>query len=138
MVPLTLLGLLVLGACAVLVSPPGPDATQDRGRQLYNANCFSCHGGVVGGAMMDYPPRHNERGHTWHHPDCELKTVIRDGSTPMTEAMRRMMAPPDAPRMPAWRGQLSEEEIDLVLAFIKTMWNEEQRRYQAQITRQQC
>ncbi len=110
----------------------------ERGRAIYNSTCIACHGGGVGGSMMDYPPRHNANGHTWHHPDCELKTVVKTGGGPMVEMMRQMMAPPGAPTMPAFRERLSDEEIDAVLAFIKTMWTEEERRFQAQITREAC
>lgn len=88
--------------------------------------------------MMDYPPKHNANGHTWHHPDCELIEVILTGTSPMTEMMREMMAPPGAPTMPAWREKLSDDEIDAVLAYIKTMWTDEQRAVQEQVTRQQC
>lgn len=88
--------------------------------------------------MMDYPPRHNANGHTWHHSDCELVNVVREGSSAMTDAMREMMAPPEAPRMQAFKDRLSPEEIDAVLAFIKTMWTADQRAVQALVTQDQC
>lgn len=88
--------------------------------------------------MMDYPPRHNANGHTWHHPDCELKQVINSGGDAMTEQMRQMMAPPDAPRMPAFRDQLANQDIDAVLAYIKSMWTEDERRFQDQVTKEAC
>lgn len=128
--------LLLVFACTPPL--PRPEARVTRGEAIYNATCIACHGGPTGGSMMDYPPRHNASGHTWHHPDCELKTVIKDGGNAMTEQMRRMMAPPGAPTMPVFRDRLSDEEIDAVLAFIKTMWTEDERRFQEQITREQC
>ena len=89
--------------------------------------------------MMDYPPKHNANGHTWHHPDCELKQVILNGGDEMTEMMRQMMGVPTAvPRMPAWKGKLSDEDIAAILAFVKTMWTEEERQFQARITQQAC
>lgn len=109
-----------------------------RGEQLYNANCASCHGGPTGGGMMDYPPKHNANGHTFQHPDCELAQIVWNGGDAMTEAMRQMMAPPDAPTMPAWREKLSTEEIDAVLAYIKTMWTPNERDAQARITKEAC
>jgi mono/diheme cytochrome c family protein len=109
-----------------------------RGQEVYNANCLSCHGGPVGGRMEDYPPRHTASGHTWHHPDCALKQIIRDGSSPMTEAMREMMAPPDAPKMLPFKDLLSAEDIDAVLAYIKTMWTPDQRELQASFTEEMC
>jgi mono/diheme cytochrome c family protein len=110
-----------------------------RGEQLYNANCLVCHSGATGGFMMDYPPKHNANGHTWHHPDCELKQVILNGGDEMTAMMRQMMNVPDSvARMPAWKDKLSNEEIDAILAFIKTWWAQDQREFQARITKQQC
>lgn len=118
----------------------GGDASAQvaHGKQLYSANCASCHGGPTGGSMMDYPPKHNHNGHTWHHPDCELVQIIKTGTDPMVEMMRRMMAPPGAPTMPAWRDKLSDEEIDAVLAYIKTMWTPAERESQAEISQQGC
>lgn len=124
-----------------VVERPAPsvmNAQVSRGERLYDANCATCHGGPTGGGMMDYPPKHNASGHTWHHPDCELVEVIKTGGGPMVEMMRRMMAPPGAPTMPAWRDKLSDDEIGDVLAYIKTMWTPQQREAQAQITREAC
>lgn len=142
--PLVLVGatLVLVSASVVWLALPRetarPTGPLTRGAGIYNANCASCHGGPTGGGMMDYPPRHNANGHTWHHPDCELEEVVRTGSGPMVEMMREMMAPPGAPTMPAFRTSLTDEEIDEVLAFIKTMWTPEQRAAQERATREQC
>ncbi len=120
------------------VAPNVLSAQERRGEEIYNANCITCHGGPTGGAMMDYPPRHNANGHTWHHPDCELKQIVRVGGDEMTDMMRQMMAPPDAPKMQAFGDKLSNDEIEAVLAFIKTMWTPEEREVQAQITQEEC
>jgi mono/diheme cytochrome c family protein len=120
-------------------SSQGRSILLERGEQLYTTNCQSCHGGATGGSMMDIPPPHNANGHTWHHPDCQLKGVIFNGSDEMGEMMRRMMGvPDDVPRMPAWKGVLSEEDVDAILLHIKTWWTEEQRRFQQQRTIQAC
>ncbi len=113
-------------------------AQERRGEEIYNANCVTCHGGPTGGSMMDYPPRHNANGHTWHHADCQLEQIVREGADEMTDMMRQMMAPPDAPRMQAFKDRLSGDEIDAVLAYIKTMWTPEERTVQAQVTREEC
>jgi len=47
---------------------PSLSAGERRGEAIYVANCQTCHGGRTGGSMMEYPPRHNANGHTWHHP----------------------------------------------------------------------
>jgi mono/diheme cytochrome c family protein len=36
--------------------------------------------------------------------------------------------------MPAFKGQLTDEEIEAVLTFMKSRWGEEERRYQWWIT----
>jgi mono/diheme cytochrome c family protein len=129
-----------LGSARLLGHGPPPEltATERRGETIYITSCASCHGGRDGGTMMDYPPRHNANGHTWHHPDCELTEIVREGGDPMTEAMREMMAPPDAPRMQAFKDRLPPEEIAAVLAYIKTMWTPDERAAQADVTRQAC
>ncbi len=116
------------------------NAQQLRGQTIYygTANCASCHGGPTGGDMMDYPPRHNSNGHTWHHPDCALKQIIRDGGDEMTAAMRDMMAPSGALKMPVFKDRLSDADIDAVLAYIKTMWFSYQQDAQAELTQTYC
>lgn len=133
---------LTSGALPIVQVPfvprPSLSAQEREGGTLYVANCQTCHGGPSGGSMMDYPPRHNANGHTWHHPDCELLQIVRDGGDEMTQAMREMMAPPDAPQMPVWRDKLSDDQISAVLAYIKTMWTPQERDAQAEITQQSC
>jgi len=135
-----LLAVVVVSACSRLPPIPGGSASHDvrRGEALYNQYCLSCHGGPAGGSMMDYPPRHNANGHTWHHPDCQLKEIIKNGSDEMTRKMRQMMAPPNAPTMLAFKDVLTDEDIDAILAFIKTWWTDQQRSFQAQVTRANC
>ncbi len=129
-----------LGSAPSRGQSPAPEltATERRGEEIYTARCARCHGGSDGGTMMDYPPRHNANGHTWHHPDCELTQIVREGGDAMTDAMREMMAPPNSPRMQAFKDRLSAEEIAAVLAYIKTMWTAEERDVQAKITQQEC
>lgn len=119
---------------------PATDFTAQelRGRTIHAANCASCHGGLTGGGMMDYPPRHNSNGHTWHHPDCQLKQIVLEGGDEMTAMMRDMMAPSGAPTMQAFKDRLSDADIDAVLAYIKTLWSPEERELQAGVTRESC
>ena len=109
------------------------------GQQLYSANCASCHGGATGGSMMSVPPPHNASGHTWHHPDCQIINTVLEGPGEMSDMMREMMGvPEESPRMPAFKGTLTEEEVRAVLGYIKTWWTDEQRRHQERVTRQIC
>jgi mono/diheme cytochrome c family protein len=92
------------------------------GESLYTANCQSCHGGREGKGGADIAPPHNETGHTWHHPDAQLKEWILNGKTGQG-------------RMPPFKDKLSEEEVNAILAYIKTWWTEEQRQSHADVSR---
>lgn len=105
---------------------------QRHGEQVYNANCLSCHLGPTGGTIADDPPRHNANGHTWHHPDCALRTMIREGSAGIVQVSRSALP------MQPFKDRLSRDEIDSVIAFIKTMWTPGQRNAQASFTREMC
>lgn len=109
------------------------EAALERGGELYQANCASCHGADLAGAA-DWkkpnddgsyrPPPHDSSGHTWHHPDRVLIEIIRDGS--------------DFPqsRMPAFGDRLTTEDIEAILEFIKTSWGPQEKAYQNQVTKQ--
>ncbi|MEX2324029.1 MAG: cytochrome c [Acidimicrobiia bacterium] len=105
-----------------------------RGGQLYQANCASCHGADLAGAPDwkspsedgSYPaPPQDSSGHTWHHSDHVLIEIIRDGS--------------DFPksRMPAFGDRLTDEDIEAILEFIKRSWGPQEKAYQSQITEQE-
>jgi len=105
---------------------------QRQGEQVYNANCVSCHLGPDGGTIEDDPPRHNANGHTWHHPDCALRTAVREGSAGIVDVSRSAMP------MQPFKDLLSPEDVEAVLAYIKTMWTPAQREAQASFTREMC
>jgi mono/diheme cytochrome c family protein len=124
---LALLGLVVSSTGVLGAARERWDAlnepAEQRGARIYQMSCFGCHGGASGGAITDRPPKHNASGHTWHHPDCEIERMIREGI---------------APDMPAYGGRLGEEEIRAVVTHIRSMWSDDQRRQQAGITRARC
>jgi mono/diheme cytochrome c family protein len=93
----------------------------ERGEIFYQANCLTCHGDREGRGATSGAPSHNEAGHTWHHPDAQLKEWILNG---------RLFG-----GMPAFKGKLTEQDADAVLTYIKTWWTEVQRESQADISR---
>lgn len=131
---------LVIGAVALLVggliawnvratttitsaNPNNPRAIA-LGKQVYAAQCASCHGANLEGQPnwqqplptggMPAPP-HDATGHTWHHNDVSLFTTVKYGG--------QATAPADyKSNMPALGGVLSDTEIYAVLAYIKSTW----------------
>ena len=100
--------------------PTGSKVIDQTGAELYAANCQSCHGDRDGKGAILGAPSHGETGHTWHHPDAQLKDWIMNGK-PFS-------------RMPAFQDMLNESEVDAILAYIKTWWTEAQRQGQADVS----
>lgn len=96
----------------------GPEKIK-RGEAVYRKNCASCHGpngeATPGwrnpGADGKYPPPPLDgSAHAWHHSTETLEEMIRKGS------------PGGAGGMPAWDGKLTNQEIDDVIVWIKSLW----------------
>jgi len=119
--------------------PPLPTldlALVQKGKEVYQANCATCHGSEAEGAQNWatprpdglYPPApHDDAGHTWHHSDHVLYETIRDG---MDDPLR----PGSLLRMPAFGGKLSDIEIRALIEYFKSLWTEEHRRWQLEQT----
>ena len=93
-----------------------------RGEAVYRANCANCHGpngeATPGwrnpGADGRYPPPPLDgSAHAWHHSTETLETMIRVGS------------PAAIGGMPAWDGKLTNQQIDDVIVWIKSLWPDE-------------
>ena len=108
------------------------------GKDVYARQCAVCHGAKLEGqpnwqrrlpnGRMPAPP-HNDRGHTWHHPDEVLFGITKHG-----------LVPPYAPKgyesdMPAFAGKLSDGEIRAVLGYIGSQWSPEVLKLRAEMTR---
>ena len=89
---------------------------------MYLVHCQSCHGDEDGTGATSGAPLHNQTGHTWHHPDAQLRDWIING---------KLASDP----MPAFKDKLAEQEVEAVLSYIKTWWEEWQREGQADISR---
>lgn len=117
---------------------PSTDQARVQGRILYDQYCASCHGVNLEGqpnwrdrmanGRLPAPP-HDVSGHTWHHPDDELRSLIRDGLVPGVTAPAGYESD-----MPAYGGILTNEQIDLILAYIKGYWPEDALQAQREIT----
>jgi mono/diheme cytochrome c family protein len=107
-----------------------------RGHTLYVAHCARCHGMKLEGepdwqspkpnGRMPAPP-HDASGHTWHHSDRELFLITKKGVA--------AVVPGYESDMPAFESAVSDEEIAAILAYIKSTWPNEARRYQEERSR---
>ncbi len=98
-----------------------PNENIAKGGDLYATNCQVCHGDLRGPGGSGAPP-HNQYGHTWHHPDAQLKDWVING--------KRF----GFSQMPAFKNTLTDPEVDAVLSYIKTSWTENQRETQADVS----
>lgn len=96
-----------------------------QGKEIYAANCASCHGVDLEGepnwrrpnADLTMPaPPHDETGHTWHHSDKTLFELTKYGLGNITNNADYKT------NMPVYDGVLTDEEIVAVLSFIKSRW----------------
>lgn len=137
-----LLGLVACGERADDTSvrlKPDDAAVVARGRQVYEAQCASCHGARLEGqpnwqqrdpsGRLPAPP-HDVSGHTWHHPDELLFRITKYGVAKAANLKDYDSA------MPAYEGKLSDDEIVAVLSWIKSRWPAEVRRKHDELNRQ--
>jgi len=117
---------------------PDGAATIALGRQVYTAQCSSCHGARLEGqsdwrahgpdGKLPAPP-HDASGHTWHHPDEVLFRITKHGVAKVANLKDYVTA------MPAYEGVLGDEEIVAVLSWIKSQWPADIRARHDQLNR---
>ena len=101
---------------------PGSVETLERGANVYTVSCQPCHGDRQGNGTTGGVSPHNEKGHTWHHPDAQLKEWIVHGKPG-----------PGLSIMPGF-GYLTKDDVEAILVLIKSWWTAEQREIQADIS----
>jgi len=116
----------IVSAEAERIDSADPDQV-GRGRDVYAAECASCHGADLAGESNwkvprpdgIYPaPPHDETGHTWHHDDALLFDYTKRGGAAVIGGTFKS-------GMPGFGDRLSDEEIRAVIAFIKSTWPKE-------------
>ncbi len=125
----------VLVGCGSETADSPESAIIERGQTVYVANCASCHGENLEG-QPDWKernpdgtwrsPPHDDSGHTWHHDDAYILDRIINGTASLEPTMQAKS------NMPAYGDQLTDAEIEAVLAFIKSKWSAETRQMQSE------
>ena len=133
----TLVGLAV--AVTWLFDTDASDTNIALGRTLYAQHCASCHGVNLEGqpdwksqlptGRMPAPP-HDASGHTWHHPDGVLFRIVKESPSAVVGGGYESDMPP-------FDEIMGDEEIRDILAFIKSMWPDRERTYQAEMSRRE-
>lgn len=107
-----------------------------KGKLAYENNCVSCHQVNLSGAEnwkeldedghRKAPPL-NGTGHTWHHDDKTLHSIIKYGLAKLVSNYQGKMA--------GFGDVLNDDEIDNVLAYIKSYWPKEKYQYQIDLNK---
>lgn len=115
-------------------APPLDAALVSTGAAVYAQYCASCHG-TAGQAAPGWqqpnaagelpPPPHDETGHTWRHADGALYGIVMEGWRDPFNRTDRLTMPPFA-------GVLSPQDARAVLTYLKTLWTEDQMRFQVE------
>ena len=102
-----------------------------KGKIAYENNCVSCHQinllgaenwkGLDEDGHRKAPPL-NGTGHTWHHDDKTLHSIIKYGLAKLVKNYQGKMA--------GFGDVLNDDEIDNVLAYIKSYWPKDKYQYQ--------
>ena len=97
-----------------------------RGKIIYENNCVSCHQvnlvGVEDWKGLDEdghrkaPPLNGE-GHTWHHDDATLHNIIKYGLAKLVKNYEGKMI--------GFGDKINDKQIDSVLSYIKSHWDDE-------------
>ena len=107
-----------------------------RGKIAYENNCVSCHMINLAGAEnwrgldedghRKAPPL-NGTGHTWHHDDKTLHSIIKYGLANLIDGYEG--------KMMGFEENLSDKDIDSVLAYIKSYWSKEKYEHQINLSK---
>ena len=97
-----------------------------RGKIVYESNCVSCHQvnligaenwkGLDGDGHRKAPPL-NGTGHTWHHDDATLHNIIKYGLAKIVKNYEGKMI--------GFGDKINDKQIDSVLSYIKSHWEDE-------------
>lgn len=136
-IPRSIIDLLSFATVAILIIGPAlanettlrpmDSSLVKSGEAIYVEHCASCHGAKLEGqpdwrnklpnGRMPAPP-HDESGHTWHHADKLLFSIVKLGTD-------KVVGDGYESDMPGFEDVLTDPQIIAVLSFIKSTWPQE-------------
>ncbi len=87
-----------------------------RGGEIYETHCQDCHGNLGQGAPGAYPALAGNRGITLASPTNAIRSILNGGYAPVTASNPRPYG------MPPFAQILHDEEIALVLSYVRNAW----------------
>lgn len=108
----------------------------ETGRRIYLEYCAACHGANLQGQPgwqderpggVRLAPALDASGTLWRNTDQRLFEITKYGG-------QRFAAPDELSAMPGYETQLSDTEIEAVLAYIKSAWPADIREQQEQLS----
>jgi mono/diheme cytochrome c family protein len=99
----------------VALDPAGQQRV-DKGSKLYEKHCQDCHGEDGMGAAGVYPALANNRSVLLASPLNTIHSVLDGGFLPSTGGMPRPYG------MPPYANVLNNEEVALVVSYIRNAW----------------
>lgn len=108
---------IATGLLAAFLAPMLAQAAQQEGRTLYAVYCTQCHGidgdgkGLNVEHMTVLPRDHTNRQEMGGRSDEELFRVIQRGGSAMNLSVL----------MPAWGGNLSDEQIEALVQYLRAL-----------------
>lgn len=92
------------------------DKLLQRGGEIYETHCQDCHGNLGQGAPGAYPALAGNRGITLASPINAIRSILNGGYAPVIASNPRPYG------MPPFAQILRDDEIALVLSYIRNAW----------------
>jgi cytochrome c oxidase cbb3-type subunit 3 len=111
--------MFIVTLCAVIMGTvfEAHAADAEQGKKLYGQFCASCHGqsgkgdGAAAAALNPKPRDHTNKEYMSKMSDDEMLKVIKNGGASVGKS----------PLMPPWGGALKDDQIQDVIAYIRTL-----------------
>ena len=100
---------------------PFPVGDPIAGSGKFAGTCAVCHG-QAGSGDLGLAPGLTSDGHASHHPDRQIREWIAKGKMGL------------GANMPPYGDSLNEQDISDVIAYVKSLWTQEQREVQLDVS----
>ena len=100
---------------------PFPRGDSASGAEIFANTCAVCHG-PAGNGDPGVAPGLDSPQHAWEHPERQIREWVADGKFGLRV------------NMPAYGDKLDEQAISDVIEYVRTLWTQEQRDVQRDLS----